>query len=104
MGRYPAPGSLPPPSETVDDRPRLRRLDGGAGDRRSGDEVEIDRPSGDLSFPAQRSFRARRLQGRPPQLPVLGRAAAATDFARRCALARLGVAATRIPASVLRAR
>jgi ABC transporter substrate binding protein (PQQ-dependent alcohol dehydrogenase system) len=51
-----------------------------------------------------RPFRARRLQGRTPQFPVLGRAAAAADFARRCALARLGVAATRIPASVLRAR
>src|SRR5271168_337580 len=55
-------------------------------------------------FPAQRPFRACCLQGRPAQLPVLGWPATAADPARRCALARLGVAAARIPASVLRAR
>ena len=48
------------PGQTLDDRPRLRRLDGGAGDRRSGDALEIGRSCRHRRLYAQRPVRARR--------------------------------------------
>src|SRR6516164_1694571 len=104
MGRHAAAGTLFAPGQTVDDRPRLCSLDGSSGDRRGGYAIEIDRPGGYRGFPAQRPFRARRIQGCSPQLSVVGRPAAAADPARRCAVTRLGIAATGVPAPVFRAR
>src|SRR5215831_11999622 len=104
MGCDPAAGALSAPSQTLDDRARLRRVDGGARNWRSGDALEIGRSKRDHLVHARRPFRARRLQRRSPQLPVVGRPAPPADPARRCTLARLGIAATRVPAPVLRAR
>src|SRR6266436_7232967 len=105
MGRHPTAGTLSTPGEALDDGPRLYCLDGGTGDRRSGDAVEVDRSDCDLSLSPQRPIRARRLQRCPAHLPPLGRPAATADPARRCALARFGVAAAgAISASVFRAR
>src|SRR6516164_8542843 len=104
MGRHPTAGAVPAPGETLDDRPRLRRLDGDAGDRRSGDAVEIGRPCRHPCLYARRPVRARRVQGRPSQFPVLGWPAAPAGAARRRTLARLGIAAAGFPAPILRAR
>src|SRR5215472_12775633 len=47
MGRHPAPRALPASGEALDDRSRLCRVDGGAGDRGSGNSIEFVRPVGD---------------------------------------------------------
>src|SRR5215472_14804538 len=104
MGRDPAPGAFSAPGQTLDDRPRLCRLDGGARDRRGGNAVEIGRSGRYRFVHARRPLRTRRLQRRSPQLPAVGRPAPPADPARRCTLSRLGIAATRVPAPVLRAR
>jgi ABC transporter substrate binding protein (PQQ-dependent alcohol dehydrogenase system) len=43
VGCHPAAKSVFAPGEALDDGPRLHRLDGGAGDRRSRDPDTIDR-------------------------------------------------------------
>src|SRR5438105_13415923 len=104
MGRHTTAGALSASGQTLDDRPRLRRLDGGSRDRGSGDAVEIGRPGCHRFLYAERPVRACRLQGDATQLSVVGRPAAPAGFACRCALARLGLAAARVPPSILRAR
>src|SRR5438270_6670166 len=102
MGRDPTAGALSAPGETLDDRPRLRRLDGGTGNRRSGDALEIGRPCRHRRVYAQQPVRARRVQRRPAELPILGWPAPPAGVARRCPLARIGVAAARLSAPILR--
>src|SRR5580692_278935 len=104
MGRHPTARAVSAPIQTLDDRPRLRRLDVGAGNRRGGDAVEIGRPHRHPRLYARRPVRTRRVQGRPSQFPVLGRPAAPAGAARRRTLARLGVAAVGFPAPILRTR
>ena len=50
MGRNTAAGPVSAAGQTVDDRPGLRRLDGGAGDRRGGTRAKSAEPAAIAAF------------------------------------------------------
>ncbi|CAD5378014.1 hypothetical protein OF001_U260052 [Pseudomonas sp. OF001] len=98
LRRRPAAEALRGTRETLDERPRLRRLDRRAQHRHRGEQAEEQRSRGDPPAGAVRRAAAGRLQGPQAELPRLERPAAPADPGGAAARAGHHLAAGRLPA------
>src|ERR1700736_845445 len=104
MGRQPAAEPFRPDVLAPNDRARRAGVDGGAHDRRSSRAGTFSRSDGRFRFPEEPGLCAGRVQGTKADVTRLEPAAAPAYSVGRRPHHRVGVAAGRIPASILRAR
>jgi hypothetical protein len=90
------------PGRALDERPRLRRLDGRAQRRQRGQQAAPGRTTRAAATAAQRAVAAGRLQGPQAQLPPVERRTAPADPAGAAARPGQHLAAGGLPASLQR--